>query len=441
MRYTLNQLIENFVKNLSELRALLKLPEKYENQAKFAKKELDRFFLPLSIQRAQEDLKNPPKGVSIEKIKKYLNNAISEYRKLEPENIDKNGKILLKVDEKYFSNFDALKKQREKFQHSISHKIHIEKAVLFNLISYLEQSLSDVSHIILKEHPEILQLNDKNLTFDEIKKCDSLDDAKEFLVSQEIEKLLFKPLSDFFDFFEKKVFKIEFSNLSKFRNELIEIKERRNLLIHNGGIVNSKYLNTVEKSLQGKFKIKKDEEISLGKKYLEECIEKIELIGLELLFFASIKFQNGEEKEKAIWKVNSIIYETFAKKSKNYFLGERLSIFILEKCQKYLTEQLKDYFKLNYWHILKKQEKLDSVKIEISKYDTSSKNHIIQLCFFGLTNNFKEAYKHITPSLNEEEFNLEAYEDFPILEDLRKNKEAKKIIEKYKKENKKKTNE
>lgn len=193
--------------------------------------------------------------------------------------------------------------------------------------------------------------------------------------------------------------------------------------------------------MQKKFKIKKDEEISLGKKYLEECIDKIELIGLEILFFASIKFQDGEEKKKAMWKVNSIIYHTFAKKSKNYFLGESLSIFILEKCQKYLTDQLKDYFKLNYWHILKKQEKLDSVKTEISKYDTSSKNHIIQLCFFGLNNNYKEACKHIIPSLNEEDFDLELYEDFPILEDLRKNNEAKKIIEKYIKEKKKKTKE
>lgn len=150
MRYTLNQLIENFVVNLSELRELLKLPEKYEKQAKFAKKELDRFFLPLSIQRAQKDLENPPKKVPKDKIEKYLNNAISEYRKLEPENIDKNGKILIKIDEKYFGNFEAVEKQREKLQHSISHKIHIEKAVLFNLISYLEQSLSDISHIILK---------------------------------------------------------------------------------------------------------------------------------------------------------------------------------------------------------------------------------------------------------------------------------------------------
>lgn len=439
MRYTLNQLIENFVENLNELRELLKLPEKYEKQAKFAKKELDRFYLPLSIQKFQKELQNPSKDFPKEKITKYLNNAVSKYRKLEPNNIDKNGKIIIKIDEKYFSSLDVVKRQIEKLQHSISHKIHIEKAVLFNLISYLEQSLSDISHIILKEHPEILQLNDKSLTFDEIKKFDSLDDAKEFLISQEIEKLLFKPLSDFFDFFEKKVFKIEFSNLSKFRNELIEIKERRNLLIHNGGIVNSKYLNTVTKSLQEKFKIKKDKEISLGKNYLNESVNKIELIGLEILFFASIKFQDGEEKENAIWKVNSIIYETFTKKSKNYFLGESLSTFILEKCQKFLTDQQKDYYKLNYWHILKKQKKLDSVATEISEYDTSSKNHIIQLCFYSLTGNFKKACKHIIPSLNEEDFDLEYYEDFPILEGLRKNKEAKKIIEKYKESSKNKT--
>jgi len=432
---SINNLINNFSENLKELRELLKLPEKFEKQASNTKRKLDEIILPVLIKRVEMDFKKPPKGVPKEKIQRILDEFIEEYRKIAPKNISKEGKLKIKIDETYFKNISRtkLEKEREIFNHCVSHKIHIEKAVLFNLVSYLEQSFSDVSHVILKANPEILSLNDKSLTFDEIKKCLNLDEAKDFLVSEEIEKLLYKPLSSFFEFFENKVFKINFPSINTFREEITEIKERRNLLMHNGGVVNTKYLSSVSKCLQGKYKIELGKKIGLDKAYLNDCIDKFELIGLEILFFSSLKFQGKDDRDKGIWLINEIIYNTFVGEKQNLLLGEKLSLFALsDKCKKFLNECQKDYYQLNYWQILKKQNKLELFKKETEKYDSSSKNNLIKLCFFSLIDDYPEACKYIIPSLDENDFNLDYYNQFPILSNLRKQKKAKEIIKSFK---------
>lgn len=436
-KIVLNGVIENFSQNLNELRELLKLPEKFESQAKSAKEKLDGILLPILIKKVEADLKKPPKGIAKEKIQKTLERLTEEYKIIAPKNISKDGKLLIKIDENYFKSISRkkLEKERETFTHCVSHQIHIEKAVLFNLVSYLEQSFSDMCHSILRAHPQILSLNEKMLTFDEISKFSNLEEAKGFLISEEIEKLLFKPLSSFLDFFEKTLFKIEFPNLKVFKLEIIEIKERRNLLIHNGGIVNTKYINCVDNTLQEKYKIEIGKKIELGKKYLQESIDKFELIGLEILFLGALKFQKAEEKESVIWLINRIIYDTFVGKNAKFFLGESLSRFALSKdCKKYLNQQQQDYFQLNYWQILKKQNKLDLFKKETEQYDTSSKNNLIKLCFFSLIENYDQAYKYINLSLNEEGFCVDLYNQFPILAGLREQKKAKEIIKKFKKD-------
>ncbi len=435
----LNKVIKNFTENLNELRELLKLPEKFESQAKFAKKKMDEILLPVLIKRIEGDLKNPPKGVKKERVQELLSGFIEEYRSIAPKNVSVEGKLLFSVDESYFKSIPrkTLEKERETLTHCVSHQIHIEKAILFNLVSYLEQSFSDMCHAILRTHPQILSLNEKSLTFDEISKCSNLEEAKDFLISEEIEKLLFKPLSSFLDFFENTVFKTEFPNLKLFKQEIIEIKERRNLLIHNGGVVNTKYVNCVDRKLQDKYKAEVGKKLGLGKSYLQESIDRFELIGLEILFFGALKFQKGEEQEKAIWLINDTIYNTFTGKNSKFLLGESLSRFVLSKdCKKYLNQKQQDYYQLNYWQILKKQNKLDLFNEETKNYDISAKNNLIKLCYLSLVEDYAEACKYIEPSLNENDFDLNSYNNFPILGNLRKQKKAKEIIEKFKERNK-----
>ena len=440
-KIVLNELIKNYVSNLNELRELLKLPEKFESQAKSAKNRLDEILLPYIIKRVEEDLKNPPKGLKREKIQEALNRFIEEYRKLCPKNVSKDNQLLIAIDESYLkrNTIKKLEKERETLAHCISHQIHIENAVLFNLVSYLEQSFSDMCHVILRNHPQILSLNEKTLSFDEICKCSNLEEARDSLISAEIEQLLFKPLSSFLDFFENKVFKIKFPSLEHFKQDMIEIKERRNLLIHNNGLVNTKYITSVNKELREKYKIEIGKKIGLGRKYLEESIDKFELIGLEILFLGALKFQKEKEMESAIWLINDTIFKSFSKEIPNFILGENLSNFALgNDCIKYLNEKQRDYYKLNLWQILKKQNKLVEFNKETERYDISSKNNIIKLCYFSLVEKYTEAYKYIIPCLNDEDFSLQSYNEFPILVNLRKQKIAKDIIKKFK-ESKKNT--
>lgn len=435
MQKKIDEIVLSFSKNLNDLRSLLKLPEAYDTKAKLAKNKINNILLPIFIKKIEAENKNK-KGEEKEKGKKLLNKLIDEYKKVSPENISSKGKLTISIDESYIKSINAkeLKKTFEDNESCTAYKINIEKAVLFNLIAYLEQSFAEVSTIILKKHPEILGIESKSLTYEEIKNLNSLEDAKDFLVSEEIEKLLFGSLSGFLGFFENKIFHKKLSDLTNFEDEIIEIKERRNLFVHNDGVVNLRYINSVSKKLIETYKIEKDKQIDIENSYLELAINVIELIGLEIFFYASLKFEEKDDREKTIWRVHGIIYESLVKNSNN-FLGENLSTFILSpECDKFLTEMQKDYILLNYWLCLKKIGKKDDFLQKSSSYDTSSKSNIIKLCYYSLIENYKEACKFIVLSLNDEDFDLNDYQTFLILSELRKQKEAIAIIKKYKKE-------
>ena len=435
METDLIKLSEDFQLNLKGLRELLKLPERFEKKAQDISKKHDAVMLPPYIKYLEEKintLKGKKNQERVEKMKKVLAVKIARYKELCPENIDENGKLKISIGKTYFESISKKKffQEEEQLEESLLHKIHIEKAVLFNLICYLEKILADTSHLILKAHPEILQLQKKQICFSDLIKFASLEEARDDLINQEIEKLLFSSMSSFFDFFEKEIFKIEIPNLVKFKRNIVEVKERRNLLVHNGGKINQKYLNVVDAELLKEYGAEKEKEVKLEKNYLLDAIKIFELIGLEVIFMTGLKFK--KEKELVGDAAVTIIYESI--KNRDFFLAENLSIFLIDGCcSKYLVDLQKDYCKLNFWLTLKLQKKLDLTSSEIVKYDVTSKSNLIKLAYFTLIEDYEKAAEYILPSLNgEKNFTLFSYNDFPILKDLRGQKKAQNLIKEYK---------
>ena len=91
--------------------------------------------------------------------------------------------------------------------------------------------------------------------------------------------------------------------LEDLRGELIEIFQRRNLFVHNNGIVNSTYLKNVpEKYIQSK-RIKKDCGLQASQKYLDRAMETVHLFGFMLmqLCWRKWKKNNHEAADRVFW--------------------------------------------------------------------------------------------------------------------------------------------
>jgi len=111
------------------------------------------------------------------------------------------------------------------------------------LVSYFDFLLSDLIHCYYQEYPDAL--GDKALlTFGELKECSSIEEAIDYLVSKKVESVAFKSFTDQISFFTNEL-KVPLQEDITTWQPIQEIILRRNILVHNDGIVNSRHIRGI----------------------------------------------------------------------------------------------------------------------------------------------------------------------------------------------------
>ena len=123
-----------------------------------------------------------------------------------------------------------------------NHSIEILPNSLFvSLISQFDAFLGKLIKQIFLTKPEILNSSEKNISFAKLSELKSFEEAKEYMIEKEIESVLRESHTDHFQWLENKL-RITLRKDLDIWKDFIEITERRNLLVHNDGIVTSQYL-------------------------------------------------------------------------------------------------------------------------------------------------------------------------------------------------------
>jgi hypothetical protein len=118
-------------------------------------------------------------------------------------------------------------------------------------------------------------------------KCDNLQDVKELMIDANIENIMYGSFDNWFQFLQQKM-KLDVGILSKNKEAVIEVFQRRNLLVHNNGIVNQRYLKGV-----GKSNYRIGDKILISEEYLTQAITMLKLIGLNIVFSLWQKHDKG----------------------------------------------------------------------------------------------------------------------------------------------------
>jgi len=152
-----------------------------------------------------------------------------------------------------------------------------------NLASSVELFFAELFHKFFELHPGIVGTKEKVSSFEDLTAFESVADARQHYLNSRIEDILYGSFSDWIAFIKEKA-KLSMSYLQTEQNSLMETFQRRNLVVHNGGIVNSIYLSKVAPELT--------KELSLGdslepnRNYLNDRIDSFErnciLIAAEL---------------------------------------------------------------------------------------------------------------------------------------------------------------
>jgi hypothetical protein len=285
---------------------------------------------------------------------------------------------------------------------------------LISLLSNVEWFFSQILHYYYDEHPESAGVQKRTLTLKDLKTFGSVEDAEKYLIDVKIDEVLRGNFESWTSLLKEDI-GLGLGYLKDLMDELIEIYQRRNLFVHNGGVVNSIYISKVKENLRQEIEI--GEKLSVDKQYLENSICKLQkafiLIGAELWK----KLNPDDEKRGEI--LGEIVYENLL--HSRWDICEGLCYFSLNDSK--INPVDKTIAQINYWLCKKEVGQYGQIEKEVVKIDYSDKKEIFQLGLYAVRGETEKIIEILPITLETNQTNIERLEEFPLLREFRETKE------------------
>jgi hypothetical protein len=285
------------------------------------------------------------------------------------------------------------------------------RSSLNTLTSTAEWFLSQVFTSHFRKYPGSAAIADRTLTFERIKSFNSIEEAGTFLLQQRTDELMRGSFDDWLGFL-KKTLKLPMNYLLDEKDAVIEIFQRRNVFVHNNGVVNHQYLTVVAPEYRSDAAINKP--LSISPEYLFRAIDLIEayfvLIGAELWK----KVEPADEVRGEL--LNHIAYESL--KAERWSVAQKLSLFETEDFQ--LPERIRLGAQINYWQSLRWQGKSNEIRPVIEKADFSAKDELFQAARLCLLDENEECVKMLPGLIESGKLTVTQVRKWPLFKELRR---------------------
>lgn len=288
------------------------------------------------------------------------------------------------------------------------------KNAFIGLLSSVEWFYSQVLHFYYDKHPEAAGIKKKSLTLEELKSFNSVEDAEKYLIDNKIEEVFRGGFDGWIDLLKDEV-KLKMPYVKPFFNELLEVYQRRNLIVHNNGIVNSIYFSKVPSEIRKSINI--GDKLTITADYLENAICKLHLVFTLVAAELWKKLEPEEERRADI--LLSISYKNMLKN--RWEIAEWISCFI--KDDECLKSKVKTVGQLNFWLSRKRRGKMELVYSEIQKADFSDKSLRYQLAVAALIDNKEEFFELLPETLRTKSLDVNELLEFPIFDEMRQTQE------------------
>ena len=284
----LDKQITDFNENLIGLRDFVELidpflTEKIEEHNQHIQPIILSAMLKEVLSNGEEiDDKDKEKFIEFqEKIAKELDEKYKEIPEVKFEKKDEDGEkgVAIKIS----NSNSEVSKHLENVKKNTKHIEQLYTNSLISALSSVEWFFSQLLHFFYDKHPESAGVQKRTMTLTELKSFGSIEDAEKYLIDIKIDEILRGNFESWINLLKSEL-SLGLGYLTDIMDELVEVYQRRNLFVHNGGTVNSIYLSKVDEN-QRKGVLLNDKLI-VDKEYLDNAICKLQkafiLIGAEL---------------------------------------------------------------------------------------------------------------------------------------------------------------
>lgn len=292
-----------------------------------------------------------------------------------------------------------------------------------SFVSQYDAYLGGLIRSIFKSQPGLLSNSEKNISFSELVKFSSIEEAYESFIEKEVESVLRESHLKQFKWLESKLNTPLTKDLPSF-SDFIEITERRNLFVHCNGTVSRQYLEVCKEN-----KVKDIENVTLGEQltvsptYFKKCYIVLFEIGVKLgqVIWRKLK---PDELEAADSHLNDVCYQLLI--DGHYNLALNLLTFATEILKKHIDQEMICILNINkalaYYLLGKKEECVNS----LNKCDWSATSDKFKLATSVIREEYPKSIQ-IMKSIgaSNQHINKDAYREWPLFKNFRKTKEFK----------------
>ena len=211
---------------------------------------------------------------------------------------------------------------------------------LENIIIYFIEFLSQCFKLFFASHPG--SMKNFQFAYSDISSCLSLDEIKNNLSSLITEQIMHKSKEEIFKEFFKH-HSIESQYYEKHKAEILEIFYRRNIFVHNNGVVNKNYLGCSGNI----FGFKEGQDAPIDIEYLYNSCSYLLLLSADIVtsIVSRLEKHNKKFDEKAN-KLSGIAFNCYLCQKDWKFAREFYSILITSKL---ISDDMRDMYQLNIW--------------------------------------------------------------------------------------------
>jgi hypothetical protein len=413
---SLGKAIENFTGNLSSLREFLNLVNPFlsEQTDKFVRENLTAL---IPIRLAMATVVSDSDFSLSQEQESNLRNKFGAEIKLEHEPGAKSCSISIMGEhgKQFRAAVDGMSIKAD-------HQNLLTRNCLISLISSAEWFLSQILRNYFEANHDSAAIKEKTLTLDDLRKIGSIEEAENFLITSRIDEIMWGGYEDWVKYLRNNV-KLSMSYLERDEALIVEVFQRRNVLVHNNGVVNQTYISKVPAAMRDVVRL--GEGLKVDAEYVNCAIDLIErnfvLIAAELW-----KKLEPTDEERA-----SVLTDLAIKALENerYGVAEAASEFTMN--DKRLSEKRQLIGKLNFWQTKKWAGQFETLRPEIEAADFSAKDDLCQLARFVLLDRVDDAVPLIEDQLNRNKLGVKQLEEWPIFRVIRNDPRVDRIMKSH----------
>ena len=296
----------------------------------------------------------------------------------------------------------------------------LHRGSLISLVGAAEWCFARLMHAYYHKFPEAIKDDDKCFSLNDLRGFETVEDARQSVIDSRIDRALRASFETWLKFL-KETAKLSLGYIGKLESTMAEVYLRRNVVVHNGGIVNAVYMRRLGSGVTSKFAV--GDEISVTKNYLDASIDLFErifiLIGAEMW-----KRIESCDKNRGPLLLN-LAYINLLKS--RWSIAESISKFGMLDAA--MDDAVKLSAQINYWQAIKWQGKYSEIRGEVEAADFSARGEIFKLAKMALMDDLASFFARVESALDSKSIEYDALAIWPIFRSIRNTPQYKALYE------------